>query len=253
LDNPEESFDKWKFTNITEQYFSTLKSNKAVHPKKALENYSNFIVNNADRVCRYASISDSGAGEKIVNLKQQSLLEKDKIFRLERGGKLDDVYIMNGQQIIFYNKNVVEIDGVKKASRLLTNIWTDIAWEGIAKEGGVVFKKSKKPERLIKRILELSTNPSDLVLDSFLGSGTTAAVAHKMGRKYIGIELGDHAVTHCYPRLKQVVDGEQGGISKAVNWKGGGGFKFYTLAPSLLKKDRFGQWVISDAYNADML
>lgn len=110
-----------------------------------------------------------------------------------------------------------------------------------------------KPEKLIERIIHLATNPGDLVLDSFLGSGTTAAVAHKMGRKYIGIELGEHAITHCYPRLKQVVDGEQGGISKAVNWQGGGGFKFYTLAPSLLKKDKFGQWVISDEYNADML
>jgi len=110
-----------------------------------------------------------------------------------------------------------------------------------------------KPERLIERIIHLATNPGDLVLDSFLGSGTTAAVAHKMGRKYIGIELGEHAITHCYPRLKQVVDGEQGGISKAVNWQGGGGFKFYTLAPSLLKKDKFGQWIMSDEYNADML
>lgn len=110
-----------------------------------------------------------------------------------------------------------------------------------------------KPEKLIERVIHLATNPGDLVLDSFLGSGTTAAVAHKMGRKYIGIELGEHAITHCYPRLKAVVDGEQGGISKAVNWQGGGGFKFYTLAPSLLKKDKFGQWIISDEYNADML
>jgi adenine-specific DNA-methyltransferase len=74
-----------------------------------------------------------------------------------------------------------------------------------------------------------------------------------MGRKYIGVELGEHAVTHCFPRLKQVVDGEQGGISKAVNWKGGGGFKFYTLAPSLLKKDKFDNWIINKEYNADML
>jgi adenine-specific DNA-methyltransferase len=110
-----------------------------------------------------------------------------------------------------------------------------------------------KPERLIERIIHLATIPGDLVLDSFLGSGTTAAAAHKMGRKYIGIELGEHAVTHCYPRLKQVVDGEKGGISKAVNWQGGGGFKFYNLAPSLLKKDKFDHWVMSDEYNADML
>ncbi len=86
-----------------------------------------------------------------------------------------------------------------------------------------------KPEALLKRVMEIATNPGDLVLDSFLGSGTTAAVAHKMGRRYIGIELGEHAVTHCVPRLRKVIEGEQGGISAAVGWQGGGGFRFYRL------------------------
>lgn len=90
-----------------------------------------------------------------------------------------------------------------------------------------------KPERLIQRILYLSTKQADLVLDSFLGSGTTCAVAHKMGRQYIGIEMGEHAVTHCAPRLQKVVDGEQGGISEAVNWQGGGGFRFYRLGETV--------------------
>ena len=111
-----------------------------------------------------------------------------------------------------------------------------------------------KPEKLIKIVLMIATTPGDLVLDSFLGSGTTAAVAQKMGRRYIGIELGNHAYTHCYPRLKMVTDGtDQGGISKAQNWKGGSGFKFYELAPSLLKQDKFGNLVINKEYNADML
>ena len=91
------------------------------------------------------------------------------------------------------------------------------------------FFTTPKPERLIQRVLQIATNKDDLVLDSFLGSGTTAAVAHKMGRLYIGIEMGEHAKTHCVERLKKVVDGEQGGISKSVEWKGGGGFRFYTL------------------------
>lgn len=94
---------------------------------------------------------------------------------------------------------------------------------------GEVPFSTPKPERLIERILQIATNPGDLVLDSFLGSGTTASVAHKMGRRWIGIEMGDHARTHCQPRLKKVVDGEQGGISEAVGWKGGGGFRFYKL------------------------
>lgn len=94
-----------------------------------------------------------------------------------------------------------------------------------------------KPERLIQRIIHIATNPGDLVLDSFLGSGTTAAVAHKMGRRYIGIEMGEHARTHCLPRLQKVIDGEQGGISNAVNWQGGGGFRFHTLGEPVFDAD----------------
>ena len=111
-----------------------------------------------------------------------------------------------------------------------------------------------KPERLIERVLTLGSNEGDIVLDSFLGSGTTAAVAQKMGRKYIGVEMGNHAYTHCAVRLKKVIDAtDQGGISKAQNWKGGGGFRFYELASSLLKEDKFGNLVINKEYNADML
>lgn len=110
-----------------------------------------------------------------------------------------------------------------------------------------------KPERLLLRILQIATNPDDIVLDSFLGSGTTAAVAHKMGRRWIGVELGNHAYTHCAARMKKVIEGEQGGISKSQNWQGGGGFKFYELAPSLLNKDKYGNFVINKEYNANML
>jgi len=91
-----------------------------------------------------------------------------------------------------------------------------------------------KPERLLRRALDLATQPNDLILDSFLGSGTTAAVAHKMGRRWIGIELGEHARTHCRPRLAKVVDGESGGVSDAVGWTGGGGFRFYKLGIPVL-------------------
>jgi len=97
--------------------------------------------------------------------------------------------------------------------------------------GSDVSFGTPKPERLIERILQIASNSGDLVLDSFLGSGTTAAVAHKMGRRYIGIEMGDHARTHCVPRLQKVIDGEQGGISETAGWTGGGGFRFYRLGP----------------------
>ena len=111
-----------------------------------------------------------------------------------------------------------------------------------------------KPEDLLKRILTIATNSGDLVLDSFLGSGTTTAVAHKMGRRWIGIELGDHCHTHCIPRLKKVIDGEdEGGITEAVNWKGGGGFRYYRLGPSLIVEDEWGNPVINSEFNAAML
>jgi adenine-specific DNA-methyltransferase len=111
-----------------------------------------------------------------------------------------------------------------------------------------------KPERLIKRVIELATNPGDLVLDSFAGSGTTGAVAHKMGRRWIMVELGEHCHTHIIPRLKKVIDGDdQGGISKVVNWQGGGGFRYYRLAPTLIVNDRWGNPVINPEYNAAQL
>jgi len=107
---------------------------------------------------------------------------------------------------------------------------------------------------LIERIMRLSTNPGDWVLDSFAGSGTTGAVGHKMGRRWIMVELGEHCHTHIIPRLKKVIDGEdKGGITEAVDWKGGGGFRYYHLAPSLLEKDKWDNWVISIAYNPAML
>lgn len=111
-----------------------------------------------------------------------------------------------------------------------------------------------KPEKLLKLIISIATNPGDLVLDSFAGSGTTGAVAHKMGRRWIMVELGKHCHTHIIPRLQKVIDGsDQGGISKAVNWQGGGGFRYYKLAPTLIVNDRWANPVINPEYNAAML
>lgn len=110
-----------------------------------------------------------------------------------------------------------------------------------------------KPEKLIARILELASEKGDIVLDSFLGSGTTAAVAHKMGRRYIGVEMGEHAYTHCKVRLDKVIAGtDKGGITEEVGWRGGG-YRFYELAPSLINRDQFDEFVINKEYDADML
>ena len=140
------------------------------------------------------------------------------------------------------------------------SIWTDTGFNQHASAhleelfGGKATFETPKPETLLSRIIHIATNPGDWVLDSFAGSGTTGAVAHKMGRRWIMIELGEHCHTHIIPRLKKVIDGEDpGGITKAVEWKGGGGFRYYRLAPSLLEKDKWGNWVISKQYNPAML
>ncbi len=114
--------------------------------------------------------------------------------------------------------------------------------------------ETPKPEQLVERIVTLATQPGEIVLDSFLGSGTTAAVAHKMGRRWIGVELGEHIDTYCAPRLRAVINGQDpGGVTESTGWKGGGGFRYFRLAPSLLEKDHWGNWVINKEYNAAML
>jgi adenine-specific DNA-methyltransferase len=137
--------------------------------------------------------------------------------------------------------------------------YADVGENRVAKEEVKAFNReapfaTPKPERLMQRIIHLATNPGDLVLDSFAGSGTTGAVAHKLGRRWVMVELGDHCRTHIAPRMQSVIDGaDQSGISSSVGWKGGGGFRFFTLAPSLLEKDAWGNWVVSTKYNAPML
>lgn len=172
----------------------------------------------------------------------------------KNAGKMTTFYYKSNNLITWLKDVVVKIDNKLIKLDNMGNLWDDIQYNNLTKEGDVQFPNGKKPEMLLQRIFNMVTEEGDLVLDSFLGSGTTAAVAHKMGRRWIGIELGDHCYTHCEPRLQRVVDGtDQGGISKAVNWQGGGGYKFYELAPSLLKKDEFGEWIIEPKYDAEML
>jgi len=175
---------------------------------------------------------------------------------------------MEANNQIWFGKDGTAIPSRKTFLSELTNdgtpsptVWlhTDAGHNHEARDEVKAFNEKNpfdtpKPERLLERILTLATNPNDLVLDSFAGSGTTGAVAHKMGRRWIMIELGEHCHTHIMPRLQKVIDGEdQGGISKTLNWQGGGGFRYYKLAPSLLEQDRWGNWIINKEYNAEML
>lgn len=178
--------------------------------------------------------------------------------------KLDEIIEAKEQLIISkipFRPNHIKTGGeAKKIKNLLTVAHFNMAtYEDSNKETIYLFGTDKafdypKPEMLIHTLLSAVTNPGDLVLDSFLGSGTTAAVAHKMGRRWIGIELGEHCDTHCMPRLKKVIDGEdQGGITKSVDWKGGGGFRYYNLAPSLIKFDDWGNPIINKQFDENML
>jgi len=174
----------------------------------------------------------------------------------KNAGKRTRYYFYKGSLVVWLNDTAYKNEKTKRISKLIRNdnLWIENLHQGIAKEGLVEFRQSKKPEKLIQRIIEIATEPGDIVLDSFLGSGTTAAVAHKMNRKWIGIEMGEHAFTHAKVRLDYVISGKDTtGISKDVNWQGGGGYKFYELAPTLIKYDEFEQPVINSKYNADML
>jgi len=247
-------YDQWEWKNIGDIVAREKSFDSPQAAKKALgqnvfnEMVAEYAFKNSGRVFRTAAI---GGGAKIKRQKtiDKSKLNRDKI-HIHPNEDVEGFLILNGEQILFYSDRFYEIDGRRLPGQVLTDVWTDISWTGIAGEGDVQFKNGKKPEKLIKRCLELCSNENDLILDSFLGSGTTTAVAHKMRRKYIGIEMGDHSYTHVHKRMKAVVDGtDQSGISKAVNWKGGGGFKFYELAPSFVTIDEFGNPVIDSHYN----
>ena len=165
-----------------------------------------------------------------------------------------EYWFLNGSLIVWLkDSSIIENGEIYKLNKM-TNLWTDNFFQGIANEGNVTLKAGKKPEFLIKRIFDLSTKEGDLVLDSFLGSGTTCAVAHKMRRRWIGIEMGNQVYDLCKSRLDLIINGnDASGITKAVNWTGGGGYTFYELAPTLINEDTFGEPIINKEYSADML
>jgi adenine-specific DNA-methyltransferase len=181
-----------------------------------------YALDNAERVVSKRDPHKPAKGMK--KLLRKSKEERDQIF--EYG---DDRYVINGGSLAFYSNKVEEIENERTPTELLTDFWDDISWAGIANEGGVKLKNGKKPEKLLKRIINLSTEEGDLVLDFFLGSGTTAAVAHKMNRQYIGIEQIDYGNSDPTVRLKNVIDGDDTGISDVVDWEGGGDFVYAEL------------------------
>ncbi len=240
--NNSENANDWSIELLRD----TLKSkNIPFEPKDA--KFKKFVFDNADKIWRRAFIRNK--------YKEESQNNPDKILVDSTGKNL----YYRGRQMYFFKSSFNDClteEGIKNLpSHLLGDFWTDMNTGKLFNEGGVKFRNGKKPEALICRIFSLATNEGDLVLDSFAGSGTTGAVAHKMKRKWIMVELGEHCYTHIVPRMKQVVDGtDKGGITQSVGWERGGGFRAYKLAPSMLKKDDWGYWIIDmDLYNPHML
>lgn len=236
LVNPDAPYADWKFTTLTAAV-SKATGKKANELKKELgDGYegllNEFVIEHARQVAQFVRPDYKAVSKEAQVMIDSSLAQPTKIFHLARE-EHSDMNFIGGQRIIFYAGKLKEVDGVLVAGEPLTTLWDDLLSNNLHKEGGVEFPKSKKPEALIKRCLELATNDGDLVLDAYLGSGTTAAAAHKMGRQWIGIERGEHSETKCLPRLRAVVDGEGSGISKSQGWKGGGGFRFLKLGPPI--------------------
>lgn len=205
--------------------------------------------------------SQSSIRRRIVDYRNEESIE-DSLLSIEyvpKSGKNKGVFYeqfyKDENLIVWLRDTSEEIDGVLYKKDKLGSYW-DVTGDmkNLTKEGKVKFPNGKKPEKLIQQVLEMATNEGELVLDSFLGSGTTVAVAHKMHRRWIGIEMGEQAYTHCKVRLDSIIAGKDtNGITKSVDWQGGGGYNFYELAPSLINIDSFGEEIINKEYSPEML
>jgi adenine-specific DNA-methyltransferase len=222
LENPRDPPAAWRFATL------------AAHARRAFghtpsrEAMQAYALAHAVHVVRFAQPRYEAVSHEARALIDRSRREPGVVMRLSRPGR-KDMLLRGGNRILFLADKVVERDGRSVIVEPLTNVWDDVAFQGIAREGRARFIRNKKPEKLVARILAMATDAGDWVLDAFLGSGTTAAVAQKMGRQWVGIERGEHLDDLCVPRLRRVIDGtDPTGVTKAFRWKGGGGFHVWT-------------------------
>ena len=188
-----------------------------------------FYFQNKNKIIRFAGLDETSVSEKVNEIKKLSKLDGSKTFVLHREEK-STYYLYNGNAILFFKDRLIQVDGQDVFGEMVSDIWDDVLPNDIHNEGGVTLRKGKKPEKLIQRIIELGTSKNDIVLDFHTGSGTAAAVAHKMGRQYIGIEQMNYIEDITLERMQRVIAGEQSGISKDVKWTGGGSFVYCELA-----------------------
>jgi len=216
VENPDQEPSRWKIVNIKDKFLKITKNKKISE-----EDLYNFQIKYKNNIFSVRDISKE--------LKEKYFSTNKNRFVVLKKENKPTILWKNGEVIFFSNK-VRTINNKEFSVKYLSDIWIDISWDGIAKEGGVTLKRGKKPERLLERIIDMSTNRGDVVMDFFMGTGTTCAVAHKMGRQYIGVEQLDYGENSAVVRLKNVINGDQTGISKQVGWKGGGDFVYLELA-----------------------
>jgi adenine-specific DNA-methyltransferase len=224
ITNISQSHEDWNIVTLAKAFAKHLgvsdkEARKVIKDEPAV--IDDFVMKFAKSVIRTARPDYEAVSEAAREMIDHSKEAPSRILKLERSGH-SDMYFKNGERLLFYFDKLKLVDGEFVAGEPLTTLWDDILSNNLHNEGGVEFPKGKKPEHLIKRALDLATVDGDWVLDSFAGSGTTAAVAHKMRRRWIAVELGEHVHTHIIPRLKRVVDGiDTSGVTEATGWKGG--------------------------------
>ena len=243
--NRNKPVEEWEFCSLTDAFSQSKeipknKIRKELGPKYEDEIFE-FITLNADAVIQYAYPDQSKVSSDIKEFIIKSKKTPNKIFHIERTNEAD-FYLRNGQRLLFYSERLQEIDGEIVTVERLSDLWDDVLPNDLHNEGGVSLKKGKKPEKLISRIIEMNTSPKDLFMDFHLGSGTSVAVAHKIGRRYIGIEQLEYGENDTVTRLRNVIgikkedvlieefsNYDKSGISKSTNWQGGGEFIFCEL------------------------
>lgn len=231
LENPDEPPAKWRFRPLKAVvaealgFGSTREAAAKLGGRELARAAAEHALAHAPHVVRFAQPRYEAIGREAQRVVDRSRAAKTKVFVLEREGRRPFI-VRGGNRILFLADKVRTVDGKPAIVEPLTNVWDDVPFQGIAREGGVVFSRNKKPEKLVARVIAMASDPGDWVLDPFLGSGTTAAVAHKMGRRWIGIESGRHAKTLAAPRLERVVRGEDAtGVTSTFGFAGGGGFR----------------------------
>ena len=244
IENPEDEPEEWRLDklynviyrqndiiigNTPQQSAKNAKQKWGEHWKIIREQLMEaFALENADRI---VSVRDpQKPTNDLKELLKHSKTERDKVFVYSKADGESKGYVYNGGAFSFYSNKVMELDGILTSTELLSGLWSDISWDGIANEGNVTLKNAKKPEKLLRRIIEMCSNPDEIILDFFAGSGTTCAVAHKLRRKYIGIEQLDYGDNDMQYRLSTVINGDTTGISSSINWQGGGSFVYCELA-----------------------